>query len=747
MTEAFLKDRPFLENKYHRTDAPFNPYNRRAYHGYEYDAATGMRDTEIREALLQMRKDLESLPHPVAKARAIRFVLEHTRIDVPAQDWFVGIDTWDREINVVTFDPWRREVFEEKIPEVDECMKLMNESGAVAIWPDFDHVVPDWDSLMRLGFAGIRARAREARAEHERCGALTARQAAFFDGIEEEYSAIIDFVDRLYRYACVQTHPRAARYAECLLHLRDGAPTDIYEAMQFIYLYFMISESVDQYQVRSLGNGLDHTLYPFYQADLASGRYTREEIRELLCYFLMQWAAIGNYWGQPFYLGGSRADGSCRINELSYDILAVYRETGIYNPKVQIKYNDNTPLPFLNEVLDLIRNGQSNFVFCCEKGMMRAVMSYGATHEEALEMDIRGCYETGVRANEVCTGTGYINPLKAVVLTLHNGVDPRTGTQLGPRTGECSDFTDFAAFYAAYLKQLENLISMTLRCANTYERFMEEISPSSMYSATIETSLKNAYDGYAGGVKFNNSAVLLCGLGTAVDALMALQMLVFEHQTVSLSELCSILDADWEGAEHLRLMALDCPHKYGRNDPLADSYAQAIASFFCNRVNGVSNARGGIYKAILHSAMQFVWQGEKTEATPDGRHAGEEISKNGSPTPGADTKGVTALILSALKLSPTSFPESFCLDLMLHPSSTQGERGLAAMKSLLDVYDRGYGMSLQFNVFDVQTLLDAQQHPDRYRNLQVRVCGWNVLWNDLSKCEQDAYIKRCASVC
>ena len=156
--------------------------------------------------------------------------------------------------------------------------------------------------------------------------------------------------------------------------------------------------------------------------------------------------------------------------------------------------------------------------------------------------------------------------------------------------------------------------------------------------------------------------------------------------------------------------------------------------------------QGGVYKPIMHSVMQFVWQGEKTLATPDGRKAGEEISKNASPAIGADRNGATALISSAVKLQPTMYTESFCLDVMLHPSAVQGQDGLAVMKGLLDVYLKNDGMSLQFNVFNADTLRDAQAHPEKYENLQVRVCGWNVLWNNLPKAQQDAYIERAENI-
>jgi len=742
----FNDDRSFIENKYHKTDEPFNPYSRMAYHGYDFDKSTGLEDEEIKDGLSKLYEKTKALPHPVAKAYAVKYVLENTKIDINEHDLFVGLWSVNRLANSVTLNKWNAEVFETILPKVKQKMNDMNESGAVAIWPDFDHVVPDWDAILCLGFPGLKKRAEEYKELHKARGTLTPETAAFFDGIIIEYTAIIALVDRLYRLALTQNHDKAKKVAECLLHIRDGAPQNIYEAMQVIYIYFMVSECFDSYQVRSLGNGLDNTLYGFYKNDLKSGTYTKEEIKELFRYFFFQWSAIGNYWGQPFYMGGTNADGSTKYNELSYDILDVYDELGIYNPKIQVKINENTPDRLLFKVFDMIRRGKSCFALCCEPGMMKAVMGYGATYEEALNMDIRGCYETGVRANEVSSATGYVNALKSVEYVFSNGFDSRTDKQLGLKTGELKDLKTFDDFYSAVLKQWENLIEMTIYVSLQYEKYFSFINPSNMYSATIEGALKKGTDAYQNGVKFNNSAILNCGFASLVDAIMAVKEFVYDKKDVTLETLSAALAADWNGFEDLHTKVVKSPHKYGNDDAETDRYAEAMSAYFASKVNNRPNARGGVYKAIMHTAMEFVWEGEKTGATPDGRYAGDEISKNGSPSVGMDREGVTALIKSALKARPYTYCESFCVDVMLHPTAVSGDEGLEIMKSLLFMYMKNGGQTVQFNVFNTETLRDAQKHPEKYQNLQVRVCGWNVLWNNLSEKEQNAYITRAENI-
>ena len=740
------EDRLYIENKYHNTQEPFDPYQRRAYNGYEYDPSTGLTTQEIKEGLKRLEPELEKLPHPVAKAKAIAYVIDNDRIDVNEHDYFGGLYTWNREIGMVTVDKWNREVFQEKIPETDRLMKDFNASGAIMIWPDYDHVIPDWESLMKLGFPGILNRAEEYHAARKASGRMTEEEDAFYEGIRISYEAILKLVRRYREYALTKSHEKAKKIAASMRHLEEGPPQDIFDAMQLIYLYFMISESIDYYQVRSLGNGLDRTLYPFYLHDLETGTYKREEISGFMADFMMQWSAIGNYWGQPFYLGGTDSSGKNRINDLSYDILEVYSELGIYNPKIQIKVSHDIPEKFLHMCMEQVRNGDGNMVFCCEPGMRRAVMKYGATYEEAVDFDIRGCYETGVRANEVVQSTGYINGLKTVLYVLSNGFDDRLGKQLGLSTGELSGFRSFEDFYEAFLKQLTHLIDSTMAMADSYEKYMGYVNPSSIYSGTIVHSLECARDGYQDGVRFNNSAILIIGFATMIDALMAVKELVYDKKEVSLTELREILKNDWEGHELLRMKALNSVHKYGNADPITDAYADAVAGYFTTKVDNTPNTRGGVYKAVLHAAMAFVWLGEKTGATPDGRKAGEEMSKNGSPTVGMDRNGVTALIHSATGIHLSDFTESACVDVMLHPSAVQGEDGLKAMESILMTYLDEEGMSIQFNVFDEQKLLDAQEHPEKYRTLQVRVCGWNVLWNNLSRKEQDAYIKRARNI-
>lgn len=737
------EDLNYLNHKYHNPEGPFDPFKRYLFHGYEYPD-TGFDDERMRQELEALYGQIKTQPHPAIKAQCFAFVLDHMRIDVSGHDYFVGLYNWGRPMNFIQ-QKWKAEAILGD-SRLSRLHSDLTKSGALHSWPDFDHVIPDWDSLMRLGFPGLLARVRHYRHQHLEGEGLTEEQQAFFDGMETEFSAILRLLDRLREYALANPTEKSERIAKCLLSLRQGAPKTTYEALMAIYLFFMLCEHVDNYQTRSMGNGLDRTLYPFYRKDLESGM-SREELETYIAYFLMQYAAIGNYWGHPLYLGGTDEQGNTRVNEASYSILRVHEALGIYNPKIQIKVNRNTPVEFLNMAFRRVRKGSGSFVFCCEPGHIEAVKSY-ATEAEAADFELSGCYETRVRALESVPVVGHVNAVKAVLLALEDGFDSVLGKQIGPRTGDAACFDTFEKLHAAFLTQWDYLTDSAISIGNElYDPNLAKVNPSLMYTATNELSLQKGKDGYVYGCKYNNSSLANCGFADAVDSMMAIRELVYEKKTVTLAEYRQALAANWAGYERLRMKARNSRHKYGNNDPEADAYAAELANRFADRVNGHPNGRGGIYKSYMHAARQFIVHGKILGATPDGRLAGEELSKNASPCVGMDRNGVTALIKSALALKPSQYHESFCVDLMLHPSAVEGDEGLAVMKALLDTYLENGGMSMQFNVFSSEQLRDAQAHPEKYQNLQVRVCGWNVLWNNMCKEEQDAYILRSESIC
>lgn len=719
LSDTFKKDRAYLKNKFQKP---------------VFDPKTGLDNESIKTNIMTLAEELGDLPHPVIKGKAFEYVTRNVQIDVNPQDFFVAFGCWDRTARPLNplMSKWDNEV-NTKFLKTKKLIDEQNAYGTSIMWKDFDHSVPDWDAIFKLGFPGLRERARTYRKEREANGQMTNKARAYFDGIEITYSAIIEMLERFREYALEHANgnERVLATTECLNTLIHGAPTNTYEVLQLVYLFFIFGEHIDRFQVRSLDN-LDRTVYPYFLKDLKEKRYTEEQIRELFAYFMMQWASIDNYWGHPFYLGGTKKNGESEINELSYLILDVFDELSVPTPKIQIKTSPNTPDKFLNKALDMIRRGNSSLVFVSEAAVKRAMMKMGVSEEDASNCDITGCYEFIPRGKGNGTGAGHINMLKPFELIFNSE--------------ELENIKTFDDFYAEYIQQLDKIIETIITCANDFEQYLSYISPAQVFSATIENSLKTACDAFQNGSVYNFSSILEAGFATAVDALMAIKEFVFEKQELSLSEFKDILKSNWEGHEKLRLKILRSKNKYGNGIDCVDALAEKIARHQAEKINMRPNARGGYYMASMHSARTFIVLAEKTGATPDGRMAGEEMSKNISPTMGMDVNGVTALVKSVTTIDSKLFPGDFPLDVMMHPVTVQGEEGLAAMRTLLNVYMKKHGIAMHFNIFDAKLLLDAQKHPDKHQGLQVRVCGWNVHFNDINKKEQDAYIQRAQNI-
>lgn len=731
---GFDNDREYLINKFRKPTL---------------DASTGLTNAELIAQLPAFIDQLGDQPVPVLKGRCFAFLCEKMQIDVNPCDCFPGFSCYDRNRRParVLIDRLHGRIYEKYIAgTVGELWHKRQAAGLHTIWPDFDHSVPEWDNVFELGFPGLRDRARAFRAKHAEEGTLTDDVAAYFDGIEITLNAVISCIGRLIDYAKSQhgNDPRIQREIRSLEQMRSGAPQDTYDVLMIIYLFFFFAEHIDHMQVRSLGN-LDDILLPYYRKDLAEGRYTQEEIREFITCFLMQWGAIDNYWGHPFYLGGTAADGSSLYNECSALILDIFDELAIPTPKIQLKIAKNTPDWLLKQALRMVRDHNASLVFICEENARELLRHKGCTEEEARRCNITGCYEIAPRQSNG-TGAGHVNVLKCVELALNNGYSKIGDYQCDCDAMKLEEMKNFDDFLQATLAYLDDIIKGVITVALEMEKHLQYINPGQLYSSTVDNSLNLGIDAFARGTKYKGSGILICGIGTTVDALMAVKKAVFDEKLVTLEELRDILNRNWEGAETLRLKMLKAKEKYGNGIPEVDQYADLLAKFAAERIIGVPNSRGGKFSASGHCARQFIVQGEKTAATPDGRKEGEEFSKNLSPTMGMDRNGITALSKSICTMDYHDLPGDFPLDVMMLPATVQGEEGLEALKRYIYAHFANGGMQIHFNIFNAETLIDAKTHPEKYQNLQIRVCGWNVRFVDLPAVEQDMYISRAMQI-
>ncbi|MBR5311862.1 MAG: hypothetical protein IKU40_03150 [Clostridia bacterium] len=694
---------------------------------------------EIMALIRRQDAELSDLPHPVRKAKAFACVLDNTRICCDPRDPFPAIHMIDRPLNATLISAWNHEIFSKVIPEVNPVREQLERNAAATMWSDYDHSVPYWDRILSLGFPGLLWESEQARAAQQE---VTPEMTAFYDGIRITYEAVLRFLRRLEAQAVRQG---AGRMAAALRNLQTDAPSGFYEALLTDYLYFMLSEHIEGLQARSLAN-FDRTFYPFYQSDLASG-VTEEEIRSDLAHFFLQFTAIGNYWGQPVYLGGCTENEGTVINRLSYLFLDVYDRMGIYNPKVQIKIAGSTPKPFVRKALDMIRRGNNSIVFVSDATIRKSLMNSGASAEEARMCDISGCYEYCIRGG-IAIGMQYMNLLKPLEFALHGGCDGISGEPVGEPCPAAEEYEDFGSFFAEYKRQLAALIGKVVRTVNTFENYLHQVNPQSLLSAGYPECIRRGRDALGGGAADSISTIQFGFMANAADSLANIKKYVFDKKMLTLAELRDILDADYAGNERLRRIFLADPDKYGNNKDLSDRIAAEIADFVSGLLCGQPNApvRGGHWTCGFHVArMSYNWAGS-TASSADGRRRGEELSKNLSASMGMNREGATAAILSVTKIDASGFGSDACLDLGLLPSAVQGEDGLTAMQGLLDTFVRRGGHAMHINVFNADTLRKAQQEPEKYKDLQIRVCGWNVLFNNINREEQDGFIRQAESL-
>ena len=722
-------DFEYIINKYHDTSRPFDGYARFIRRDELFAPETGMDPDDIISGIIENDKLYKHLPHPIRKARALEFVLKNTRISCDSRDIFPAINMIDRPLSKTVVKMWSTEVFSEIIPEVEARRSQLERDGIVTIWPDYDHSVPVWDRLFALGFAGILEESEMTRKSR----VLSEAEDAFFEGIKITYEAVLILIERLENTAS-SDKTRNALHA-----LRQGAPQSFYEALLLSYLYFIISEHIDNLQVRSL-SGFDTSFLKFYESDLKSG-VSRGEIEADLAYYFLQFTAIGNYWNQPVYLGGENADGSSVINELSYLFLDVYDQMNIYNPKIQIKVCESTPKAFLLKALDMIRRGRNSIVFVSDATIRKALEGVGISSYDARICNVSGCYEYSPQGSYNTT-MKYLNMLKPLEYTLHKGCDGITGAFSGAESPALSEYTTFEKLYGEYKRQLLRVINTTVETVNEFEAYLSEINPLSLLSATFPSCLEKAKDAIGGGGRNNDSILLFGFLGDITDSLMMIRKYVYERNELTVEELVSLLDKSFEGEELFRRKLLADREKWGNNKERPDSIATDLVNFITNSLCGKRNSRDGKWNCGFHVARMSYTQSRLTAASANGRLLGDELSKNISASMGQNREGATAAILSATKIDATRITGDAALDLGLLPSAVKVEDGHEAMYGLLMTFIKRGGHAMHINVFDADTLRDAQAHPKKYQDLQIRVCGWNVLWNNINKEEQDGFIRQ-----
>ena len=535
------------------------------------------------------------------------------------------------------------------------------------------------------------------------------------------------------------------------------APRTFREALQ-MYWFVHLGTITELNGWDSMNPGhLDQHLYPFYKADLEHGILDREKAKELLGCF---WIKFNNHPAPPkvgvtaaesgtyndftnINLGGLLPDGSDGVNELSYLLLEVIDEIHLLQPGCNVQISRKTPERFLREACRVIRKGYGYpSVFNADAVVAEQVRA-GKTIEDARSGGTSGCIETGCFGKEAYILTGYLNVPKVLELALNRGRDPLSGKQLGPDTGNPEDFRGYDDLFQAFEEQLQYVVDLEIRINQYIEQMFARYMPATFLSAVIRDCIENGRDYYNGGPRYNTNYIQCCGIGTVTDSLSALKKHVFSTGSVSMKELLAALAADFEGKEALRLEMVNKTPKFGNDNDDADGIMREVYQSLYRAIDGKPNTKGGRYHLNMLSTTCHVYFGTRLGATPDGRHAGFPESDGTSPAHGADRNGPTAVCKSLGKMDQVKSGGTL-LNQRFLPDVLKGERGLEKLSQLIRGYFRLDGHHIQFNVVGTETLRDAQQNPEEYRDLLVRVAGYSDYFCDLTTDLQEEIIQRTA---
>ena len=533
------------------------------------------------------------------------------------------------------------------------------------------------------------------------------------------------------------------------------APRDFWEALQcYWFIHLGVISELNPWDAFNPGR-LDQHLYPFYTKDLEDGTLTKEQAKELLQTF---WIKFNNQPAPPkvgvtaeesctytdFALintGGVKADGSDGVNELSFLILDVVEEMRLTQPSSMVQISKKTPDRFLKRAVEIIKTGFGQPSVFNTDEIIQELLRQGKSIEDARNGGSSGCVETGAFGKESYILTGYFNLPKILEITLHNGEDPRTGKKIGLETGDPVKFGSFEELFEAFRKQLNHFVDIKVEGNNIIERLYAEHLPVPFLSILIDDCVTKGRDYNDGGARYNTNYIQGVGLGTTTDSLASLKYNVFDKRYITMKKMLSLLKTNFDGQETLRQRFLNKTPKYGNDDDYADSIMKDIFEAYFEAVDGRPNTKGGYYRINLLPTTVHIYFGKTVEATPDGRKAGEPLSEGVSPVQGADRKGPTAVIKSVAKIDHVKTGGTL-LNQKFTPQLLADEIGMNKLAQLIRTYFKLDGHHIQFNVVSSGMLRDAQKHPERYRDLIVRVAGYSDYFVDLSVDLQNEIIKR-----
>lgn len=545
------------------------------------------------------------------------------------------------------------------------------------------------------------------------------------------------------------------KIAEVCRRVPAHAPRNFWEAIQmYWFVHLGTITELNGWDAMNPGH-FDQHLAPFYEKEIAEGTLTREDAKELLSCF---WIKVNNQPAPPkvgitakesgtyndftnINIGGVKSDGSDGVSEVSYIMLEIIEELHVLQPGNSVHVGSRTPDRFLKEACKVIRQGHGYPSVFNPDIYISEMLRVGKSIEDAREGGCSGCIEVGAFGKEAYILTGYLNVPKIVEITLNNGIDPITGKRASIETGDPRDFTSYQEFYDAFLKQLHYIINQKIVVSNYIDSMFAKYSPATFLSVVIDDCISKGKDYYNGGPRYNTNYIQCTGLGTVTDSLSTIKKHVFEEKTITMARLLDAVSNNFEGDEILRQTIINNTPFYGNDDNDADDIALQVYNDLFDAIDGKPNIKGESYHLNMLSTTCHVYFGKVMGATPNGRLAHKSISDGTSPSHGCDVNGPSAVIKSLTKLDHVKSGGTL-LNQRFLPSLLKRDEDIVKLGKLIRTYFALGGHHIQFNIVDTATLYAAQENPEDYKDLLVRMAGYSDYFNDMNGDLQQEVIDR-----
>ena len=634
------------------------------------------------------------------------------------------------------------------------------------------HLAVDYRTVLEVGLEGYRKRTLQEKANLDLTDPESIDKYQFYNAILIVLDAVQTYAERFSalakQLAETATPERKAELLEisriCAKVPNQPAET-FQEAVQSVWFIQLIL------QIESNGHSLsygrfDQYMYPYLKSDLEKGAITEAKAVELLTNLWIKTLTVNKVRsqahtfssaGSPLYqnvtIGGQTRDKKDAVNKLSYLVLRSVAQTKLPQPNLTVRYHSGLDNNFMNECIEVMKLGFGMPAFNNDEIIIPSFEKIGVTEEDAYDYSAIGCVETAVpgKWGYRCTGMSYMNFPKILMIAMNDGIDPVSGKRFVEGYGHFKEMKSFEELQDAWDKTVRELTRMSVIVENAIDIGLEREVPDVLCSALTEDCIGRGKTLKEGGAVYDFISGLQVGIANLADSLAAIKKLVYEEQKVTQEELWEALMTDYasERSQEIQQMILNDVPKYGNDDDYTDQLVTKAYDSYIEEVKKYPSTRfgrgpiGGTRYSGTSSISANVGEGKGTMATPDGRNAWVPLAEGCSPSHNMDKNGPTSVLKSVSKLRTEEIIGGVLLNQKVNPQTLAKEEDKQKLIMLLRAFfNKLHGYHIQYNVVSRETLIDAQKHPEKHRDLIVRVAGYSAFFNVLSKATQDDIIER-----